>query len=66
MAKIIRIKSCRKCPYRTSDNGGGFIEPFELCEHSNFVLMDEDSWMDLDTIHPNCKLEDADIVVSRR
>lgn len=60
--KIIKVKCCGVCPYKRDDNGGGYTEPFIICE-KYLILLDEkyepeDRWISLDEIHPLCKLED--------
>jgi hypothetical protein len=57
--KIIKVKNCKECPYRREDNGGGFIEPFDICDKFGIILIDEHKWSDLNEIHKDCKLENA-------
>lgn len=61
--KIIEVENCEECPYKRDDNGGGFCEPFTMCDKFNIEIdakyEAEDRWIDLDKeIHPECKLED--------
>jgi len=56
--RIIEVKSCGKCPYKREDNGGGFIEPFTICDKFGIMLIDDDEWHDLKKIHKDCKLKE--------
>jgi hypothetical protein len=54
--RIIKISSCKKCPYRHYDNGGGFTEPFDIILDDK---MKNGEWFFVSNngIHPECKLE---------
>ena len=60
--KVIKVKYCAECPYCTNDNGGGYCEPFIICEKFNIILdeyIKDSRFINLDEeIHPDCKLED--------
>ena len=62
--RIIKVKNCRKCPYKRDDNGGGFCEPFVMCDKFNIPLDDYSynrkygNWnYGSRKIHPECKLD---------
>jgi hypothetical protein len=57
--KVIKVKTCDKCPYIHFDDGGGYCDEFTICEKYNILLTDI-TWFDIhNKIHPDCKLEDA-------
>jgi hypothetical protein len=56
--KAIQVKNCEECPFRRYDNGGGFIEPFHICEKFNIILIDENCWTNLKKIHHDCRLNE--------
>ena len=62
LRRIIKVKSCKTCPYRHYDNGGGFTEPFNICEKFSILLdekLKDGGYFSVNTqrIHPECKLE---------
>lgn len=56
--RIIVVESCSKCPYMDYEDGKGMGDGYYRCNHEKGprVLMDEDTWFDLDKIHPKCPL----------
>jgi hypothetical protein len=65
MIRIITIKNCRECPHSRHDNGGGYCEPFIMCDKFNIPLDDFDYNKKYDnwnyhssrTVHPRCRLD---------
>jgi len=41
------------CPCKRYDNGGGYIEPFNICDKFNIEIFN------LKKIHKDCRLDDA-------
>lgn len=69
--RIIKVKTCKTCPYINEDDGGGHCGSFTKCERSNIMLHDWDGPEDFDIyegIHPDCKLEEdkAESKIPRR
>jgi hypothetical protein len=55
--RAIIVTCCGDCPYKDYDDGGGFIEPFYICDKYGMVLIDKNNSMNLDReIHRDCKL----------
>jgi hypothetical protein len=55
--RIIEIKCCGDCPFNRHDNGGGFCEPFDICEKYSIILIDDTEWINLAAeIHKDCRL----------
>ena len=60
-AKVIIVTNCEMCPHSEHDNGGGYCEPFWICNKFKIILDSDDVWLDIENeIHEDCKLEDAD------
>jgi hypothetical protein len=55
--RIIEIKCCGDCPFNRHDNGGGFVEPFNICDKYGIILIDDEHWTNVASeIHECCKL----------
>jgi hypothetical protein len=59
-SRIIKVTSCKECPYKCYNDGQGHMEPYTMCVKFHFVIEDENRSFDLNKIHPKCQLEKSE------